>query len=238
MNQNKEIKIIYEDNHLIVVDKPAGIPVEGNDRNKNSLLENIKTMIKERDKKEGNVFLGIVHRLDQSVTGLIIFAKTSKGASRLSEQFRERQIEKVYEAFVEGKMNQKKGEIVLYFAKNETGRKATVSDRFFKGSLEGVMYYRVLETIKYKDKEYSKLEVELETGRFHQIRASLSFIGHPVVGDVKYGSMMNIRNGEEIGLRAVKLKFKRATLNQDVIDEDDEFIKLKVESRKIEDYVV
>ncbi len=204
-----ELKILYEDNHLIAVDKPVGVPVELGGGVK-PLTEYIKEYLAEKYNKTGNVFLGIIHRLDQPVTGVIIFAKTSKGASRLSEQFRERTVKKIYHALIEGELK-KDGEFVGKLQKDERNRKAIIGI----GS-EIRLKYRVLGTGSGK----TLVEVDLGTGKFHQIRAILSDMGHPIVGDVKYGSKIRMKEGE-IALRATELVFRKPTV--------DETVSIKVE---------
>lgn len=216
-----EIKVLYEDNHLIAVYKPAGILVqkgEGEGHDDNTLYWQVKLLIKERDKKPGNVFLGVLHRLDRPVSGIVLFAKTSKGAARLSEQFRERTIKKFYHAVVEGKMSPPSGTLVHRLGKDETVRRAEVVE---DGDVAELDY----ETVKAGEK-YSLLKIELKTGRFHQIRAQLSASGHPIVGDAKYGSLASrsgkekLKNGlpreaGEIALASTELIFQTATTDEE-----------------------
>ena len=205
-----ELKVLYEDNHLIAIDKPAGIPVEPGS-GVESLSEYVKEYLKEKYGKPGNVFLGIVHRLDQPVTGVIVFAKTSKGASRLSEQIRDRKVKKIYHALIEGEL-EKDGEFSGFLEKDEKNRKAILG----KEGKEARLKYKVLAHKAGK----TLIEVDLGTGRFHQIRAVMSGLGHPVVGDVKYGSKIRLPEGE-IALRATELSFKKPT--------EDEMLNIKVE---------
>lgn len=205
-----KLKVLYEDNHLIAVDKPAGIPVEpgGGVR---PLTEYVKDYLKEKYNKPGNVFLGIIHRLDQPVTGVIVFAKTSKGASRLSEQIRDRKVKKVYHALIEGELK-KDGEFVGFMEKDKATRKATIGAE----GKEARLKYKVLA----HKPDKTLVEVDLTTGRFHQIRAVMSDMGHPVLGDIKYGSKVTLPEGE-ICLRAVELSFKKPT--------EDGMLDIKVE---------
>lgn len=202
------IKVLYEDNHLIAVYKRAGVLVqkgEGEAHDDNTLYWQVKMFVKERDKKPGNVFLGVLHRLDRPVSGIVLFAKTSKGAARLSEQFRERTIKKFYHAVVEGKMNPASGTLVHRLGKDETVRRAEVVEDGDEAELS-------YETVKAGER-YSLLKIELKTGRFHQIRAQLSASGHPIVGDAKYGSHEKLKDGE-IALASTELIFQTATTDE------------------------
>lgn len=202
-----KMEILYEDNHLIAVKKPAGELVQGDASGEPSLMDRVKAFIKDRDKKSGNVFLGLVHRLDKPVEGIVLFAKTSKGASRISEQFRERRTKKIYRAIIEGKMSPESGALTAKMVKNEAARKAEISDE----GKEAKLAYRTIS----KNDDLSLLEIELGTGRFHQIRAQLSEAGHPIVGDIKYGSRTPMPYGT-IALAAVKLSFRSATGDRDI----------------------
>lgn len=175
------LKVIYEDNHLLVVDKPAGILVQGDITRNVTLLWVAKEYIKEKYKKPGNVFLAIVHRLDRPVSGVVIFARNSKSAGRLSEAFRERKVKKEYLAICKGNFSKMKGIIRGYLIWDEKRRKAVIS-RDLVGK-EAVTYYEVLEEFG----KYSLVKLLPETGRKHQLRVHLSSMGHPIVGDEKYG---------------------------------------------------
>ncbi|KKS25033.1 MAG: hypothetical protein A2736_00625 [Candidatus Yanofskybacteria bacterium RIFCSPHIGHO2_01_FULL_41_27] len=206
-----KLEILYEDNHLIAVFKPAGVLVQGNrpvgERNEPTLMDEVKEYLKEKYKKPGNVFLGLVHRLDRPVSGIILFAKTSKGAARISEQIREREMRKIYHAVVDGQMKSPSGTLRNFLKKDEEKRIAKiVKER--EGDLAELDY----ETVKTNGK-ISLLKIELKTGRFHQIRVQLSAIGHPIVGDKKYGSKEQLSNGS-IALCATELTFETATTGE------------------------
>jgi len=213
------LRVLYEDNHLIAVYKPAGVLVqkgEGEDYDDDTLYWQLKTFLKKRDKKQGNVFLGVLHRLDRPVSGIILFAKTSKGAARLSEQFRSRTVKKIYHAVVEGIVSPSSGALIHSLKKDEVKKKAEVAE----GGEVAELNYKTLKA----GKRHSLLKIELKTGRFHQIRAQLAAMGHPVVGDTKYGSKEKIDNPRQVSsimLVATELVFKTATTNEIKIVEID-----------------
>jgi len=209
-----KLNILYEDNHLIAVYKPAGLLVQGDKTGDPTLMDAVKEYLKKEYKKPGNVFLGLVHRLDRPVSGIVLFAKTSKGASRISEQFRNREVTKIYTAVVVGEFEPRNGVLRDYLTKNEESKTAEVSEN----GKESELYY---ETVKTNNK-FSLLRLEPSTGRFHQIRVQLSLVGHPIVGDLKYlpagrqaehskgGSLKN----HSIALCATGLEFKTATTDE------------------------
>ena len=204
------VEVLYEDNHLIAVNKPAGLLTQGDDSGDPNLLDEVKKHIKIKHNKPGNVFLGLIHRLDRNVSGVILFAKTSKGASRLSEQFREHTVEKKYTALVEGLII-KDGGLKHYIAKNKETNKSVISEKEFPDSKEAHLYYKVLKNYQ----NSTLLEITLGTGRSHQIRAQLSHIGHPIYGDYKYGASTKMAN-HEIALAATSLKFRTASTSEDI----------------------
>jgi 23S rRNA pseudouridine1911/1915/1917 synthase len=193
------LTVLYQDNHLIAVCKPNGLATQSDRAGGPSLLDQTKKWLKTEHNKPGNVFLGLVHRLDQPVSGVVLFAKTSKAASRLSKQFRERTTHKIYRAIVTGTPEQASGELIHYLRK-ENSLKATVFPRPTPDTKKAELSYIVTETFAHG----SLLEVTLKTGRFHQIRAQLAFIGHPILGDVKYGAPHPLP-GQQIALYAWKL---------------------------------
>lgn len=198
-----KIKVLYEDNHLIGVFKPAGVLVQPDISRKPCLMDEVKKYLKKKYNKKGKVFLGLLHRIDRSASGVVLFAKTSKGASRLSEQFRNNEIEKVYQAAVMGKFEKKQGVLINYILKDEEKKKAIITDKE-KGK-RAELYYKVISS----DDKYSFLEIIIETGRFHQIRAQLASIGHPILGDIKYGAPFSLPD-KSIVLCAVSLSFRTA----------------------------
>jgi 23S rRNA pseudouridine1911/1915/1917 synthase len=200
----EKLQVLYEDNHLIAVHKPGGILVQGDISGETSLMDMAKDYIKKRYNKPGKVFLGLVHRLDRPVSGIVLFARTSKSASRLSEQWRQRSITKIYWALVHGKMRSPSGGLSSYLEKREK-RVSLVAGKH-KGSQEALLSYRTL-LVRGK---VSLLEVNLHTGRKHQIRAQLSAEGCPLVGDVKYGAPARREDGT-ICLLAKSLTFIHPT---------------------------
>jgi 23S rRNA pseudouridine1911/1915/1917 synthase len=174
--------VMYEDNHLLAVYKPSGLLVQGDRTGDVCLLDLGKRWIKERHHKPGNVFLAVVHRLDRPVAGVVLFARTSKAAGRLSRQFRERTVEKQYLAVVSGTVPGESGQIVSHIERRD--RLSRVVPAPTDGSQEARLRYRVLDS----DHEKSLLQVFLETGRRHQIRIQLAHMGHPILGDLRYGA--------------------------------------------------
>ncbi len=216
-----ELKILYEDNHLIAVYKPAGILVQEDKTGDPSLLDQVKYYLKNKYHKPGNVYLGLIHRLDRPVSGIILFAKTSKGASRLSEQFRNHEVEKIYHALVVGKPKKDKDTLVHYLVKDKVINKTTAHGSDTEDAQEAELHYEVEKS----NIKYSLLKIKLGTGRSHQIRAQLSAIGCPIVGDVKYGGE---DTGKQLLLMATSLKFKKATEDESVelnLDIPEEWIR-------------
>lgn len=197
-----EKRILYEDNHLFVINKNSGELVQGDKTGDVPLIENIKQFIKVRDKKPGNVYLGLIHRLDRPTSGVLIFAKTSKALSRMNEMFKTRDVEKLYWAIVEGKVERKFERLEHYLRKNQKKNLVTVFTQPTKDAKKAILEYKVLGELD----NYTLLEIDLYTGRSHQIRSQLSFIGNPIKGDLKYGSKRSNRDGS-ISLHARKISF-------------------------------
>lgn len=202
MNQHfSEDQIVFEDNHMMVINKKAGQLVQGDKTGDLSLLELIKEFIKKRDDKPGNVFLGLVHRIDRPTSGLVIYAKTSKALSRLTVMVKDREVKKTYWALTAKEMIPKSQRLVHYLQKNEKTNKATVFVKPTDGAKESILTYTIIKTLD----NYQLLEIDLETGRHHQIRAQLSKIGVPIKGDLKYGAPRSNPDGG-ISLHARKLQ--------------------------------
>lgn len=197
------MKVLYEDNHVIIVSKSAGEIVQGDKTGDTPLSETVKQYIAERYHKPGNVFLGVVHRLDRPVSGVVLFARTSKALSRLSEMFRTRAIQKTYWAIVTNPPLQIEGTLTHWLTRDEKTNKARAYDREVPNSKKAVLDYKLIA----KSDRYWLLEVELHTGRHHQIRCQLSKMGCPIKGDLKYGSARSNPDGS-ICLHAHRLQFE------------------------------
>jgi len=196
----EKLNVIYEDNHIIVVEKPVNIPSQGDKTGDIDMLEIIKKYIKEKYNKPGDVYLGLVHRLDRPVGGVMVFAKTSKAAGRLSEQVRVKDFEKKYLVIVDGKMEKDKDTLEDYLLKNERLNMSKVVNEGIKNSKRASLDYEVL---KYNEEiNLSVLKVNLHTGRHHQIRVQLSSRNHSIYGDQKYGTR---GRGKQICLWAYEL---------------------------------
>ena len=208
---NLESQIVYEDNHLLVINKKAGQLVQGDKTGDLSLLELIKDFIKKRDEKPGNVFLGLVHRIDRPTSGLVIYAKTSKALSRLTVMVKNREVKKTYWAIVGKEMIPKSQRLIHYLQKNEKTNKATVFIKPTDKAKESILNYQIIKTLD----NYQLLEIDLETGRHHQIRAQLSKIGVPIKGDLKYGAPRSNPDGG-ISLHARKLEFEHPVTKEKV----------------------
>lgn len=200
------LNVLYEDNHLIAVYKPANVLVQCDESGDECLMDVVKKYLKEKYHKPGNVFLGLLHRLDRPVSGIVLFAKTSKGASRLSKQFREHKIKKIYYALVSGVLKNPKGTLIHYLIKDHIKNKVKIFDFETAGAKRSELDYEVVST----KNNQSLLKILLKTGRSHQIRAQLSSMGHPIIGDLKYGALTPLPN-KAIALSAVELAFKLAT---------------------------
>ncbi|HCS72886.1 MAG TPA: RNA pseudouridine synthase [Clostridiales bacterium] len=206
------IPILFEDNHLLVVEKPVNMPSQGDASKDPDLLSILKEDIKIRYQKPGNVYLGLVHRLDRPVGGVMVFAKTSKAASRLSEQIRTRTFGKAYLVVVHKTPNPQKGRLEHYLAKNRATNTVQIVKASTKEGKQAILEYKVLEV---KDM-LSLVYVELLTGRSHQIRVQFSAIGHPLYGDQKYGAHVN-KPGQQISLWSHEIRFLHPTTKEEMI---------------------
>lgn len=196
----KQLKILYEDNHIIVVEKPPNIPSQGDKTEDEDMLTIIKKYLKNKYNKPGNVYLGLVHRLDRPVGGVMVFAKTSKAASRLSEQVRNKIFKKEYLVIVDGKLDNQIGVLEDYLLKNQKNNISKVVKENTKNAKYAKLEYEVL---KYNEEiNLSLIKILLHTGRHHQIRVQLSHFGHSICGDQKYGTR---GRGKQIALWAYKL---------------------------------
>ena len=176
--------VVYEDNHIIIVNKTASEIVQGDKTGDTPLSETVKQYLKEKYSKPGNVFIGVAHRLDRPVSGLVVFAKTSKALSRLNEMFKNSEVKKTYWAVVKNLPREEEGELVNYLVRNEKQNKSYAYDKEVPGSKKAILHYRLIG----RSQNYYLLEIDLKTGRHHQIRCQLAKMGCPIKGDLKYGA--------------------------------------------------
>ena len=210
-NQPTIIEVLYEDNHVIVVNKKPSDIVQGDKTGDETLPDKIKNFLKEKYDKPGNVFCGVVHRLDRPTSGAVVFAKTSKALSRLNEQFRGKETNKVYWAIVENKPLKNADRLENFLRKNEKQNKSYVVQNEGKEAKKAILDYKLLLS----SEKYHLLEVSLETGRHHQIRTQLSNIGCIIKGDLKYGAKRSNSDGS-IHLHARKLTFSHPTSKEEI----------------------
>lgn len=204
------MNVIYEDNHLLVVQKPAGLPTMGVAAGEKSLLTVAKEYVARKYDKPGNVYLGIVSRLDTPTTGVVVIARTSKAAERLNRQFREHTVRKIYRAVVAGHFDEDAGTLTDMIAEESRHRKMFITRDADVQAVRGMLHYRVLERFA----AHTLLEIRLETGRKHQIRVQMQHHGHPIVGDRKYGSRDAFPVG--IALHALELTLRHPTTQEEM----------------------
>ena len=204
MSTTPPLKVLYEDNHLLVLNKPAGIATMGLPEGEPTLLAQAKDYVARKYDKKGNVYLGVVSRLDFFVSGIIVFARTSKAAARLNDQFRSHTVQKIYHALVEGRIFPTEDTCSDWICEDPHHRKMWITQAPGEqnGAKNAVLHYKKIEW----SGTHSLLEVELQTGRKHQIRLQLSHRGYPILGDFKYGSRTTFPNG--IALNASRLRFR------------------------------
>ena len=196
------LQVLFEDNHILAVNKRAGDIVQGDKTGDMPLSDIAKIYLKNKYNKPGNVFLGVVHRIDRPTSGVVMFAKTSKALVRLNEMLRQKKIDKTYWAIVKNKPKNPTGTLIHYLKKNSRNNKTTVYDQPQSGAKKAVLHYKHLAS----SDNYHLLEIDLETGRPHQIRAQLAKIGSPIKGDLKYGFSRSNPDGG-ISLHARRIKF-------------------------------
>ncbi|WP_276965754.1 RNA pseudouridine synthase [Bacteroides graminisolvens] len=194
--------VVYEDNHIIVVNKTSSEIVQGDKTGDIPLSETVKQYLKEKYQKPGNVFVGVTHRLDRPVSGLVVFAKTSKALSRLNEMFKNSEVKKTYWAIVKECPRELEGELVHYLVRNEKQNKSYAYDKEMPDSKKVILHYRLIA----RSQNYNLLEVDLKTGRHHQIRCQLAKMGCPIKGDLKYGFARSNPDGS-ICLHARRISF-------------------------------
>ena len=203
------LQILYEDNHLIIVNKRAGDIVQGDKTGDKPLSDVVKSHLKEKYKKPGNVYLGVVHRLDRPTTGIVMFAKTSKALPRLNKLFAEKDAKKTYWAIVKQMPPKTEDTLIHWLKKNPKNNKSSAYTKEISGGKKAILHYKVLKQLD----NYYLLEIELETGRHHQIRSQLSSIGCPIKGDLKYGFDRSNPDGS-IHLHSRELEFEHPVSNQ------------------------
>ena len=196
------MKIVYEDNHVIIASKRSGEIVQGDKTGDRTLADDVKEYIKEKYAKPGNVFLGVTHRLDRPVWGLVVFAKTSKALARLNDMFRNGEVHKTYWAICQNAPAEPEATLTHWITRNEKQNKSYAYDKEVPGSKKAVLHYRTIS----RSERYTLVEIELMTGRHHQIRCQLAKIGCPIKGDLKYGARRSNPDGS-ISLLARKVEF-------------------------------
>jgi len=202
LSNKDNLQILYEDNHIIIVNKRAGDIVQGDKTGDEPLSEVVKAYIKDKYNKPGNVYLGVVHRLDRPTTGIVMFAKTSKALPRLNKIFSEKEAKKIYWAIVKNVPPKTQDTLIHWFKKNPKNNKSTAHVKEVDNSKKAILHFTVLKALD----TYYLLEIELETGRHHQIRSQLASIGCPIKGDLKYGFYRSNPDAS-IHLHARQLKF-------------------------------
>lgn len=205
-----DLSVIYEDNHILVVNKAAGLLVQGDQTGDESLVDIAKRYIKDKYQKPGNVFLGLVHRLDRPTTGVIVLARTSKALTRLNQQFKDRLTKKVYRAVVSGSP-EPKARLEHFLRKNSSQNKSFHYPKNTLNTKHAILRYRHIEQLR----SYHVLEIELETGRHHQIRVQLAAVGLHIKGDLKYGAKRPNQNGS-IHLHAQSLALAHPTTKEEM----------------------
>ena len=202
VSTKKNLDVLFEDNHFIVVNKKSGDIVQGDKTGDTPLSEIVKTYIKEKYNKPGNVFLGVVHRLDRPTTGIVVFARTSKGLERFNKMLRDKTVKKTYWAVVKNKPKKDFDTLIGFLKKNPKNNKSTSYSSEIEGSKKAILHYKIIKSLN----NYHLLEIDLETGRHHQIRCQLASIGSPIKGDLKYGFNRSNKDAS-IHLHARKVEF-------------------------------
>ena len=210
------MNVVYEDNHIIIVSKRSGEIVQGDKTGDRTLADDVKAYIKEKYAKPGNVFLGVTHRLDRPVWGLVVFAKTSKSLSRLNDMFRNGEVHKTYWAICQNTPEQPEATLTHWLTRNEKQNKSYAYDKEVPSSKKAVLHYKVIG----HSERYTLVEIELMTGRHHQIRCQLAKIGSPIKGDLKYGAKRSNPDGS-ISLLARMVEFVHPVSKEKIHAESD-----------------
>ena len=211
LSNKNNLQVLYEDNHIIVVNKRAGDIVQGDKTGDKPLSEVVKSYLKENHNKEGNVYLGVVHRLDRPTTGIVMFAKTSKALPRLNKLFAEKTAKKTYWALVKHHPPKTNDTLVHWLKKNPKNNKSTAYPKEAEGSKKAILHYKITQKLD----NFYLLEIDLETGRHHQIRAQLASIGSPIKGDLKYGFDRSNKDAS-ISLHARTLSFMHPVKKEEI----------------------
>jgi len=212
MHSTKEnLQVLFEDNHLIIINKRIGDIVQGDKTGDKPLSDIVKEYIGKKYNKPGNVFIGVVHRLDRPTSGIVIFARTSKALERLNRMLREKTIQKTYWSIVKNIPAKEKDTLTHYLKKNPKNNKSTAYKSEIEGSKRAILHYQVIKKLD----NYSLLEIDLETGRHHQIRCQLANIGSPIKGDLKYGFNRSNKKGG-IHLHARKIEFTHPVSKENI----------------------
>lgn len=207
-----DLDVLFEDNHLIIINKKSGDIIQGDKTGDKPLSEIVKQYIKVKYNKPGNVFLGVVHRLDRPTTGVVVFARTSKSLERFNKMLRDKKVDKTYWAVVKNKPKKEEDTLTGYLLKNPKNNKSTSYSSEIAGSKKAILHYKTIKSLD----NYHLLEVDLETGRHHQIRCQLSAIGSPIKGDLKYGFDRSNKDAS-IHLHARKIEFLHPVTNEKIL---------------------
>lgn len=212
MQSTKEnLQVLFEDNHILIVNKRAGDISQGDKTGDKPLSDVVKSYLKDKYNKPGDVFLGVVHRLDRPTSGVIVFARTSKALTRLTKMLREKEMHKTYWAIVKNTPKKEKDTLIDFLKKNPKNNKSSVVTESTVGSKKAILHYTILQKLD----NYSLLEIDLETGRHHQIRTQLAAIGSPIKGDLKYGFNRSNKDGS-IHLHARKIRFTHPVTKEEI----------------------
>lgn len=211
-SSKNNLQILFEDNHMIIINKRSGDIVQGDKTGDEPLSEVVKSYIKDKYNKPNNVYLGVVHRLDRPTSGIIIFAKTSKALERLNKMLREKKIDKTYWAIVKNKPTKESNTLINWLRKNPKNNKSTAFNKETDNCKKAILHYKTIKQLN----TFFLLEVDLETGRHHQIRSQLANIGCPIKGDLKYGFNRSNKDAS-IHLHARKIKFTHPVSKEDIL---------------------
>ncbi len=212
LSNKSNLQVLYEDNHVIIINKRAGDIVQGDKTGDKPLSDVVKEYLKDKYNKPGNVFLGVVHRLDRPTTGIIVFAKTSKALPRLNKLFSQKEVKKTYWAIVKNPIEKQQDTLIHWLKKNPKNNKSTAFDKEVEDSKKAILHYKVIKELD----NYSLLEINLETGRHHQIRTQLSKMGYPIKGDLKYGFSRSNKDAS-INLHSRQIEFTHPVKKEIII---------------------